>query len=138
VQKYSVESDNGKAASASGADSKTPASTSTAEMRAPNDPVARVKMAEKAYRNGDYAMAVDLLDPLSNAGMPVAQFWMGRLYNRGEGVSLDRAEAYSLWRSAAASGSNRAATALANLASRLSPEEIAVAEQRHAGSGRAR
>jgi len=79
-----------------------------------------------------------MLMPLADAGMPIAQFWMGRLYNRGEGVDLNRVEAYSLWRSAAASGSTSAATALANLASRLSPEEIAVAEQRHVSSGRAR
>ena len=44
----------------------------------------------------------------------------------------------SLWRSAAAGGSERAATALANLAARLSAEEISIAEQRHAASGRAR
>jgi len=83
-------------------------------------------------------MAAQMLGPLADAGMPAAQFWMGRLYNRGEGVVLNRAEAYSLWRSAATNGNTQAATALANLATRLSPEEIAVAEQRHLSSGRAR
>ena len=119
-------------------ESKHSQSTNTANLRLPSDPAARVKLAERAYRDGNYAAAAQMLGPLSNAGMPVAQFWMGRLYNRGEGVALNRAEAYSLWRSAAASGSRQAATALANLASRLSPEEIAVAEQRHVSSGRAR
>ena len=112
--------------------------SATAGIRVPSDPTARVKLAETAYRGGDFATAAQVLSPLADAGMPIAQFWMGRLYNRGEGVDLNRAEAYSLWRSAAASGSVRAATALANLASRLSPEEIAVAEQRHVSSGRAR
>lgn len=125
-------------ASTEAKDTKTAASISTAEMRAPSDPVARVRLAEKVYRGGDFAEAADLLEPLANAGMPIAQFWMGRMYNRGEGVDLNRAEAYSLWRSAAAGGSERAATALANLTSRLSPDEIIVAEQRHAASGRAR
>lgn len=113
-------------------------SSATAGVRVPSDPTARVKLAEKAYRGGDFAVTAQILRPLADAGMPIAQFWMGRLYNRGEGVDLNRAEAYSLWRSAAASGSTKAATALANLASRLSPEEIAVAEQRHVSSGRAR
>jgi len=117
---------------------ETLASKPTVSVRAPSDPVARIKMAEAAYRNGSFDEASALLLPLSNAGMPIAQFWMGRLYNRGEGVDLNRSEAYSLWRSAAAGGSERAATALANLASRLSPEEINLAEQRHAASGRAR
>ncbi len=113
-------------------------SIATSTRRAPSDPIARIKMAETAYRNGSFDEATELLMPLSNAGMPAAQFWMGRLYNRGEGVVLNRSEAYSLWRSAAAAGSERAATALANLAARLSPEEISIAEQRHAESGRAR
>ena len=123
---------------ASGAASKSAEAPEATQMRAPSDPAARVMAAERAYRSGDFTSAASMIEPLSNAGMPVAQFWMGRLYNRGEGVDLNRAEAYSLWRSAAAGGSERAATALANLAARLSPEEISVAEQRHAASGRAR
>jgi len=118
--------------------SKSDTDTASSSTRAPSDPAARIRAAERAYRSGNFAQAADMLAPLSNAGMPIAQFWMGRLYNRGEGVDLNRAEAYSLWRSAASGGSEQAATALANLASRLSPEEISVAEQRHAASGRAR
>jgi TPR repeat protein len=113
-------------------------SNAMATARIPSDPVARVKLAEQAYRNGDFGSAAMMLEPLSNAGMPIAQFWMGRMHNRGEGVSQDRTLAYSLWRSAASAGSNRAATALANLASRLSAEEISVAEQAHLSSVRAR
>ncbi len=118
--------------------SKASPKTSASSRRAPGDPIARMKMAERAYRDGRFDEATALLMPLANAGMPAAQFWMGRLYNRGEGVVLNRSEAYSLWRSAAAGGSERAATALANLAARLSAEEISIAEQRHAASGRAR
>ncbi len=110
----------------------------SASARMPSDPAARIMLAERAYRSGDFSGAADMLAPLSNAGLPVAQFWMGRLYNRGEGVKLNRPEAYSLWRSAAAGGSEQAATALANLAARLPPEEISIFEQRHKASGRAR
>ncbi len=129
-----------RAETAEDGDSASSASKTNAmaTARIPSDPVARVKLAEQAYRAGDYSSAATMLEPLSNAGMPIAQFWMGRMYNRGEGVSQNRTLAYSLWRSAASAGSQRAATALANLASRLSPEEISFAEQAHLESGRAR
>lgn len=103
-----------------------------------DSPVSRIKLAENAYKKGDFSSALSIIKPLSDQGMPIAQFWMGRMLNRGEGVKLDRFEAYSLWRSAAASGSSRAATALANLSNRFTPEELARAEQHHAKMGRAR
>ncbi len=90
-----------------------------------------VRDAEAAYARGDFRTSVRLLIPLAQEGMPVAQFWLGRMFNRGEGVKLDRFEAYSLWRSAAASGSVRSATALANLSNRLPEQELARAERYH-------
>jgi len=93
--------------------------------------IRQVKDAEIAYRQGDFRTSARLLMPLAQDGMPVAQFWLGRMFNRGEGVKLDRYEAYSLWRSAAASGSEQAATALANLSNRLGPEEMSRAESYH-------
>ena len=113
--------------------SEQPAEAPRASAPAPTTKSARVsqvKEAEAAYRNGNYRKAASLLEPLAIDGMPVAQFWLGRLYNRGEGVPLDRSTAYVLWRLAASGGSDNAATALANLSVRLSPEEIAFAEQR--------
>lgn len=131
-------SEDTAAESSEGTASAAGKSGAMALSRIPSDPVARVKLAEEAYRSGDFKSAATMLDPLANAGMPIAQFWMGRMYNRGEGVARDRTMAYSLWRSAASAGSQQAATALANLASRLSPEEISFAEQAHKRSGRAR
>ncbi len=93
--------------------------------------IKQVKDAEAAYSKGDFRTTARLLMPLVEEGMPVAQFWLGRMFNRGEGVKLHRFEAYSLWRSAASSGSGRAATALANLSNRLTREELARAEQYH-------
>ena len=100
--------------------------------------VERVKFAEAAYSEGNYEQAADLWKPLSDAGMPLAQFWMGRLHNTGQGVELDRTEAYILWRNASSGsgGLPQAATALSNLASRLSPKEIEIAERRYAASRR--
>ena len=87
--------------------------------------------AEAAYARGDFRQTLDLLVPLARGGMPHAQFMLGRMFNRGEGVKLDRYEAYSLWRSAAASGSEQAATALANFSTRFAPSELARAEQNY-------
>ncbi len=117
---------------------RTSNNTNTTQSLPANSPVGRIKLAEQSYKSGDFAKAASLIKPLSDQGMPIAQFWMGRMFNRGEGVKLDRLEAYSLWRSAAASGSSRAATALANLSNRFTPQEIAFAEQHHAKTGRAR
>lgn len=98
--------------------------------------IARIKRGEEAYAKGDFGTALELIGPLADEGMPIAQFWLGRMFNRGEGVRIDRFEAYSLWRSAAESGSGRSATALANLASRFEPQELQAAEAFHASRGR--
>lgn len=90
--------------------------------------IRQIKDAETAYKRGDFRTSMRLLIPLAQEGMPVAQFWLGRMFNRGEGVQLNRYEAYSLWRSAAASGSVQAATALANLSNRIGLEEMNRAE----------
>jgi TPR repeat protein len=121
-----------KPASASESRSVVAKSTGPGALRSTQSArIKRVKDAEAAYARGDFSTSTRLLMPLVEEGMPVAQFWMGRMFNRGEGVKLDRFEAYSLWRSAAASGSGQAATALANLANHLTPQELARAEQYH-------
>lgn len=97
--------------------------------------IAQIKRGERAYNEGNFKLALQLIEPLAADGMPIAQFWLGRMYNRGEGVRLDRFEAFSLWRSAASNGSARAATALANLASRFDPLELQSAEAYHARRG---
>ena len=77
---------------------------------------------------GEFRRTLDLLVPLARGGMPHAQFMLGRMFNRGEGVNIDHFQTYSLWRSAASKGSERAATALANFAGRFASEELARAE----------
>lgn len=96
-----------------------------------SDKVRQFKNAEAAYMRGDFRNSLRLLAPLVDDGVPLAQFLLGRMFNRGEGVTLDHFKAYSLWRSAASSGSERAATALANFSNRFSPEDLARAEQYH-------
>jgi len=86
---------------------------------------------EAAYGARDYVQARQIFATLAQRNVPLAQFWLGRMYNRGEGVQLDRFEAYSLWRVAAQNGSTRAATALVNLSSRISANELRAAEAYH-------
>jgi len=93
--------------------------------------IQQVKNAEAAYARGDFRTSARLLMPLADEGMPIAQFLLGRMFNRGEGVEVDHLITYSLWRSAAASGSEQAATALANFSNRFAPSELARAEAFH-------
>jgi TPR repeat protein len=49
-----------------------------------------------AMKNGDYAKAVELLTPLSDAGNPVARESLALLYGYGLGVKRDRERAARL------------------------------------------
>lgn len=57
-----------------------------------------------AYERGDYAEAVATLRPLAEQGRAEAQFYLGQMYRKGEGVPRDRAEAASWYARAAAQG----------------------------------
>lgn len=85
--------------------------------------------AEAAYGRGDFTAAARLLMPLAQQGDAGAQFMLGRMFNRGEGVAVDHFRAYSLWRSASDQGDARAATALANFSARYRPSDLARAEE---------
>jgi hypothetical protein len=74
-------------------------------------------LARAAFRAGDYASALEAWGPLAEAGNPIAQFHMGRLYADGTGVVADAREAQRWWALAAAQGHDRAAQLLAELAS---------------------
>jgi TPR repeat protein len=50
----------------------------------------------RAYRNGDYATALQIFHRLAERGNANAQDALGRMYDKGEGVAQDKAEA-SRW-----------------------------------------
>ena len=77
----------------------------------------RLGMARAAFRASDYASALEAWGPLAEAGNPIAQFHLGRLYADGTGVVADVDEARRWWALAAAQGHDRAAQLLAALAS---------------------
>jgi TPR repeat protein len=60
--------------------------------------------ARAAYRNGDYATALRLWQPLAEEGDANAQFWMGAAYDLGRGVPTDYAAAALWYRKAAEQG----------------------------------
>ena len=57
-----------------------------------------------AYKRGDYATALRLLRPLAAQGNAAAQYLLGLMYGRGDGVPQDDAEAVKWYRLAAEQG----------------------------------
>ncbi len=64
--------------------------------------------ATKAYHSGDYETAYWLIKPLAEAGLPEAQLNLGLLYEKGQGVPQDYAEALKWNRKAAEQGNAKA------------------------------
>ena len=60
--------------------------------------------ATKAYFSGDYEAAYRLIKPMAEKGLPEAQFNLGLMYNNGQGVPQDYAEAVTWYRKAAEKG----------------------------------
>src|SRR3990172_9937102 len=57
-----------------------------------------------AYYIGDYETAYRLIKPLAEQGLPEAQLNLGLLYDNGQGVPQDHAEAAKWYRKAAEQG----------------------------------
>ena len=58
----------------------------------------------RAYKNSDYATALRELKPLAEEGHAEAQFWLGKMYNRGDGVPQNYKTALKWWTRAAEQG----------------------------------
>ena len=54
-----------------------------------------------AYHRGDYATALREWRPLAKQGNAKAQYHLGVMYSKGEGVPQDNAKALQWWRKAA-------------------------------------
>ena len=66
-----------------------------------------IEDGSKAYRQGNYAEAYHLLQPLAAQGDAVAQEVLGVMYAEGQGVQKDEAQAVQLFRQAAEQGNDR-------------------------------
>ena len=60
--------------------------------------------ATKAYEQGDYKDAYHLFGPLAEQGLPEAQYNLGIMYSKGQGLPQDYAEAVKWCRKAAEQG----------------------------------
>jgi len=65
---------------------------------------ADLKSAERAYKKKDYATALKLFTPAANQGNAEAQFYLGKMYLMGQGVTLDRQRAIDLFRASGEQG----------------------------------
>ncbi|CAN7655915.1 tetratricopeptide repeat protein [Rhizobium sp. LjRoot254] len=63
-----------------------------------------VQNAIDVYKRGDLAMAVNMFETLAQRGEPFAQFSLGYMFRKGEGVAQDDAKAAEWYRKAAAQG----------------------------------
>ncbi|MCH8041439.1 MAG: sel1 repeat family protein [Nitrospinae bacterium] len=66
------------------------------------------RAGEEAYRRGDFETAVKELRPLGEQGDTLAQFNLGAMYERGQGVPQDSFQAVRWYRRAAEQGLGQA------------------------------
>jgi TPR repeat protein len=83
------------------------------EVALPRAEAQELASADSAYKRGDYATVLQLMRPLADAGNSRAQTYMGILYDNGQGVPQDDAQAVVWYRKAADQGDARAQTHLA-------------------------
>ena len=77
----------------------------------------------------DYAEAVKWCRRAADQGLPYAEGLLGGMYDAGKGVPQDYVEAYKWSNLAAAQGFETAATNRDEIASRMTPEQIAEAQE---------
>ncbi len=66
-----------------------------------------------AYRSDDYTRALEILLPLAEGGHAGAQYYVGRMYEKGEGVDKDPVQTVNWYRRSADGGDPRAQYRLA-------------------------
>jgi uncharacterized protein len=80
---------------------------------ASNEAQALYEQGRRAYRDDDYQRAMSILRPLAESGHAGAQYHVGRLYEKGQGVAKDPAATLKWYRLAAEGGNARAQYKLA-------------------------
>ena len=81
-----------------------------------------------AYNRGDYAATLRQLRPLAEKGDPAAQYKLGYMYERGQGVTQDLAVAYMWYDISARQHTPNAAAARDDTALLMSPAQITKAQ----------
>lgn len=83
-----------------------------------------------AYQQKDYLKAYQLLEPLAKRAHGAAQYNLGRMYARGEGVPQNYTEAYKWFFLAGKNGRKEGEQAMRTIAKRLTGKQIETAIQR--------
>ena len=69
---------------------------------------ANLKAGVDAYTQGNYAIAQEKLKPVAEHGNAQAQFTLGMMYRKGQGVAQNDTEAVAWWSKAAEQGNQEA------------------------------
>ncbi|SEP38205.1 TPR repeat [Rhodospirillales bacterium URHD0017] len=109
IDKDGEQSPQKNAEASPGEDAETAARPEVALPRAEAQDLAS---ADSAYKRGDFATALQLVRPLADAGNSRAQTYLGIMYDNGQGVPQDDAQAVAWYRKAAGQGDPRAQTNL--------------------------
>lgn len=83
-----------------------------------------------AYQTGDFAAARTQFETLANRGDKDAQFILGDMYAKGQGVPRDKVEAWKWYQLAAAGGARDAAQAAATLGRQMTAAQLTRARER--------
>lgn len=79
---------------------------------------------EKAYRNGNFAAALKEWIPLAKKGNDKAEYYLGRMYQNGQGVEMDSTKAAKWYNSAATKGNVHAQYELGMIFHRMAMTEF--------------
>ena len=68
------------------------------------DDTVSYKEGADAYAKGEFSVALKKLQPVAERGNPQAQFYLGLMYSKGDGVEQDHGAAGAWWNKAAEQG----------------------------------
>ena len=85
--------------------------------------------ATAAYGNGDYATALRLIRPLAEQGNDAAQYSLGVMYRTGQGVLQDHVQAHKWFNLAGARGMEGGRRNRDEVATKMTPAQIAEAQR---------
>ena len=88
-----------------------------------------IEDADAAYKRGDYATALQLARPNAQQGDVGAQLYIGMMYQLGKGVPQDYVEAHKWFNLATAQGDKLAKWFRDDVASLMTPAQIAEAQR---------
>jgi TPR repeat protein len=95
------------------------------DSRAQTQPGTELQDGLRAYSQGNFATAIRHWGPLAQRGDPVAQYNIGRLYARGEGVARDLPEAYKWFTLATVGGRREGDQARQAISRHMTPVQMA-------------